>query len=100
MGGSIAGLTLAHGLEKWGIDYVLLERQEKHAAQRGAGISILPNGARILRQFNVWKHIKAVSGVVTRARLCYPDGFSFSNELPAALHEQYVTQITAASQVS
>lgn len=49
VGGSVAGLTLAHGLERAGIDYVLLEKHKDIAAQVGAGISILPNGARILR---------------------------------------------------
>lgn len=49
MGGGVAGLTLAHCLEKANIDYLLLERGVISPAW-GTSISIHPNGCRILDQ--------------------------------------------------
>lgn len=42
VGGSIAGLTLAHCLSKAGIDYIVLEKRKHIAPQEGASIGILP----------------------------------------------------------
>jgi 2-polyprenyl-6-methoxyphenol hydroxylase-like FAD-dependent oxidoreductase len=57
VGGSIAGLTLAHCLERLKIDYVLLEGRREIAPQVGASIGILPNGARILDQLKCFDDI-------------------------------------------
>jgi ribosomal protein S27E len=46
VGGSVAGLTLAHCLHHSNIDYVVLEAREEIAPQVGASIVVLPNGAR------------------------------------------------------
>jgi len=54
VGGSVAGLTLAHTFEKAGINYVLLEARDTISPQLGAGIVIFPNGARILDQLGVY----------------------------------------------
>lgn len=88
VGGSIAGLTLAHGLQRAGIDYVVLEKHNEIAASAGAGLSILPHGAQILDQLQLWHQIEKVSGPVLRAQLCFPDGFAFSSDLPAMLQKQ------------
>ena len=56
-GGSIAGLTLAHCLERLGIDYLILEGYRAIAPQVGASIGILPNGARILDQIGCFDDI-------------------------------------------
>ena len=59
VGGSIAGLTLAHSLEACHIDYLVLEARADIAPAVGASIGILPNGARILDQLGLWPAIGA-----------------------------------------
>lgn len=54
VGGSVAGLTLAHAFERIGVEYVLLERRDSIAPNLGAGIMICPNGATILDQLGVY----------------------------------------------
>ncbi|QSZ32310.1 hypothetical protein DSL72_001884 [Monilinia vaccinii-corymbosi] len=54
VGGSIAGLTLAHCLSRYGIDYVVLERRNNIAPQLGASVSLMPNGSRILDQLGMF----------------------------------------------
>ncbi|KAB8298608.1 hypothetical protein EYC80_000787 [Monilinia laxa] len=54
VGGSIAGLTLAHCLSRYGIDYVVLERRHDIAPQVGASVSLMPNGSRILDQLGMF----------------------------------------------
>lgn len=49
VGGGVAGLSLAHCLEKANIDYILLEKGVI-APEWGTSISIHPNGCRILHQ--------------------------------------------------
>lgn len=57
VGGSIAGLTLAHCLDANGIDYVVLERRDDIAPQVGASVSLMPNGSRILDQLGLFDEI-------------------------------------------
>ena len=57
VGGSIAGLTLAHCLSRYGIDYVVLERRHDIAPQVGASVSLQPNGARILDQLGMFDEV-------------------------------------------
>jgi 2-polyprenyl-6-methoxyphenol hydroxylase-like FAD-dependent oxidoreductase len=57
VGGSVAGLTLAHGLHHSDIDYVVLEAGKEVAPQVGASIVVLPNGARILDQLGMFDTI-------------------------------------------
>ncbi|RAK99276.1 FAD-dependent oxidoreductase [Aspergillus ibericus CBS 121593] len=57
VGGSIAGLTLAHSLRACHIDYLVLEAKADIAPAVGASIGILPNGARILDQLGIWPAI-------------------------------------------
>lgn len=54
VGGSIAGLTLAHCLSRYGIDYIILERRHDIAPQVGASVSLMPNGSRILDQLGMF----------------------------------------------
>ncbi|KAK4210230.1 hypothetical protein QBC37DRAFT_322572 [Rhypophila decipiens] len=58
VGGSIAGLTLAHSLHRAGIDYVLLEARDKIDPQVGASIGLFSNGSRVLDQLGVYKIIE------------------------------------------
>ncbi|KAG2413021.1 hypothetical protein HFD88_010580 [Aspergillus terreus] len=57
VGGSIAGLTLAHCLLRNNIDFVVLESHADIAPQVGASIGILPNGARILDQLGLYDEV-------------------------------------------
>ena len=57
VGASIAGLTLAHCLDRNGIDYVVLEAYKEIAPQIGASIGIFANGARILDQIGCFDDI-------------------------------------------
>ncbi|RAL14482.1 FAD-dependent oxidoreductase [Aspergillus homomorphus CBS 101889] len=57
-GGSVAGLTLAHCLNRCHIDYVVLERNSEIAPQVGASIGFLPTGARILDQLGIFDYIR------------------------------------------
>lgn len=84
VGGSVAGLTLAHMFEKAKINYTLLEARDTISPQLGASIVIMPNGARILDQLGVFE---AMSGdFVTRMAKSYirrSDGrLVTSNEWP------------------
>ena len=58
VGGSIAGLTLAHALARAGIDYVILEARDDMAPRLGASIGIFSNGARILDQLGIFDTIE------------------------------------------
>ncbi|ERF72896.1 hypothetical protein EPUS_08704 [Endocarpon pusillum Z07020] len=58
VGGSVAGLTLAHCLYRAGIDYVVLEAREDIAPKQGASIGIFANGARILDQLGIYGEIE------------------------------------------
>ncbi|OTA87927.1 hypothetical protein M434DRAFT_80753 [Hypoxylon sp. CO27-5] len=56
-GGGIAGLTLAIMLERFGLDYVILESHSAIAPQVGASIGLFPNGLRILDQLGCYESI-------------------------------------------
>ena len=57
VGGSVSGLSVANMLERFDIDYVLLEAYPTIAPQVGASIGILPNGFRILDQLGCYEPI-------------------------------------------
>ncbi|KAH8885604.1 FAD/NAD(P)-binding domain-containing protein [Thozetella sp. PMI_491] len=59
VGGSIAGLSLANMLEKFGLDYILLEAYPEIAPQVGASIGMMPNGLRILDQIGCYEPFAA-----------------------------------------
>jgi FAD dependent monooxygenase len=58
VGGSVAGLSLAHMFEKADINYILLEARDTISPQLGASIVIMPNGARILDQLGVFEAMR------------------------------------------
>ncbi|KAL4971621.1 FAD/NAD(P)-binding domain-containing protein [Aspergillus desertorum] len=88
VGGSVAGLTLAHCLERAGIDYVILEKASEIAPQVGASIGVLPNGARILDQLGIYGDIEKQIEPLETATISYPDGFRFSSSYPQIIHER------------
>lgn len=57
VGGSIAGLTLAHALSAKGVDYVLLEAHDTITPDIGASIGFTGNSPRILDQLGLWDDI-------------------------------------------
>lgn len=60
-GGGIAGLTLANMLEKFDVDYILLEAHSEIAPPVGASIGLFPNGLRILDQLGCYERIANLS---------------------------------------
>lgn len=58
VGGSIAGLTLAHCLMRYGIDFVILEARDKIAPQEGASISFWPSSVLALDQLGLFEDIE------------------------------------------
>lgn len=91
VGGSIAGLTLAHCLSKLpNVDFVILEKRTEIAPQEGASIGILPHGGRILDQLGLFDEILRHVEPLTDAHVSYPDGFNHSNRSPTAILERYV----------
>ncbi|PGH18167.1 hypothetical protein AJ80_04554 [Polytolypa hystricis UAMH7299] len=60
IGASISGLTLAHCLDRAGIDYVVLEKHHDIHPQLGAGICLLPNGVRILEQLGIYTAMESM----------------------------------------
>jgi 2-polyprenyl-6-methoxyphenol hydroxylase-like FAD-dependent oxidoreductase len=61
VGGGIAGLTLANMLEKFDLDYVLLEAHEDIAPPTGAGVGLMPNGSFILDQLGCYEAVRAAA---------------------------------------
>ncbi|RMJ12389.1 hypothetical protein CDV36_007925 [Fusarium kuroshium] len=62
VGGSVSGLSLASMLEKFDIEYILLEAHSTIAPQLGASIGLLPSGLRILDQLGCYDKIRALAG--------------------------------------
>jgi len=60
VGGGIAGLSLAIMLEKFSIDYVLLESHDDIAPPLGASIAMMPNGLLILDQLGCYEDIRSI----------------------------------------
>ncbi|KAL2856111.1 hypothetical protein BJX68DRAFT_263606 [Aspergillus pseudodeflectus] len=89
VGGSIAGLTLAHCLDRAQIDYVILERRAEVAPQEGASLGIMPNGARILQQLGLYSELEELIHPLKEAHLNYPDGFSYTSQYPRLLRERF-----------
>ncbi|GAD99479.1 FAD binding monooxygenase [Paecilomyces variotii No. 5] len=88
VGSSVAGLTLAHCLQQANISHVVLEQGDDVAPQVGASIGILQNGARILDQLDLYKHVGELVEPVEMAHIVYPDGFSFSSRYPQILEQR------------
>lgn len=90
IGGSIGGLTLAHCLDRAGIDHVVLEKSKDPAPQVGASIGILPNGARVLDQLQLFDAVENLIEPLETATIGYADGLSFSSSYPRIINERCV----------
>lgn len=62
VGGSVSGLSLANMLEKFNIDYILLEAYPEIAPQLGASIGLFPGCLRILDQLGCYERIREMAG--------------------------------------
>ncbi|KYK60561.1 cytochrome P450 monooxygenase [Drechmeria coniospora] len=89
VGGSVAGLTLAHCLEKLDIRYEILEKHDEIAPQVGASVGIMPNGALILDQLGLFDDIESVIEPLEMAKIRYPDGFYFKSEYPLTMRAYF-----------
>ncbi|KAL4944973.1 hypothetical protein BDV06DRAFT_232152 [Aspergillus oleicola] len=89
VGGSIAGLTLAHCLSKLNVAYVVLEKRHEISPQEGASIGILPNGGQILDQLGLFDEIERNVEPLTTAHISYPDGFRHTNHSPKVILERF-----------
>ncbi|KAJ5770266.1 FAD-dependent monooxygenase [Penicillium nucicola] len=90
IGGSIAGLTLAHCLDHAGIDYIILEKQKHSEAIPGAFITVAPNGARILDQLGLYDAVKTVSQPTRLAHVSYLDGSVLKQQWPIYVEQRCV----------
>lgn len=88
VGASIAGLTLAHCLQRANIDHIVLERRDEIAPEVGASIGILPNGSRILDQLGLYEKIEELIEPLDLAHIVYPDGFKFTSIYPKIISER------------
>lgn len=86
VGGSVAGLVLAHCLDRLDIPFEILEQNDEIAPQIGASIGILPNGARILDQLGLFDTIEKQIEPLKHAKIYYPDGHTFESQYPKVLH--------------
>ncbi|KAE8313486.1 hypothetical protein BDV41DRAFT_588138 [Aspergillus transmontanensis] len=82
VGGSVTGLTLAHCLDRAGIDYIVLEKHKEIHPQIGASVVIFPNGGRILEQLGLYQRIEALSQKLRQIHTCFPDGFHYDSNVP------------------
>lgn len=62
VGGSLSGLSLANMLDKFDIDYILLEGHSVIAPQLGASLGLLPSGLRLLDQLGCYERIRELAG--------------------------------------
>ena len=58
----MSGLSLASMLEKFDINYILLEGHATIAPQLGASLGLLPSGLRILDQLGCYDTIRELAG--------------------------------------
>ncbi|KAL4895224.1 hypothetical protein BDV59DRAFT_174720 [Aspergillus ambiguus] len=89
VGGSIAGLTLAHCLSRANIDHVVLEKGEDIAPQLGASIGIFPNGGRILQQLGLFDELEALIEPIRVNSTTFPDGFMCRSYMSQQLEERF-----------
>jgi FAD dependent monooxygenase len=88
VGGSVAGLTLAHTFSRAGIDYILLESRDTISPQLGASIVIMPNGAMILDQMGLYDDMQKLATGLKRSFLRTEDGADITSNMSPQIVEQ------------
>ncbi|KAI0393710.1 FAD/NAD(P)-binding domain-containing protein [Xylariaceae sp. FL0594] len=61
VGGGIGGLALANMLERFDVDYVVLEARDEIVSKEGAAIGLMPNGSFILEQLGIFDAVRAAA---------------------------------------
>lgn len=105
IGGSIAGLTLAHALaalntsllqdntqtHRTKIRFTVLEKRTSLTPQEGASIGILPHGGRILDQLGLFECVEKEIAPLHTAHLRFPDTnrFVLTNDSPRVIGESF-----------
>ena len=79
VGGSVAGLAVAHAFDSAGIDYVVLEARDNVAPSAGAAIIMMPNGSRILDQLGIYEALKNIGQRMGTNTALKSDGTIMSN---------------------
>lgn len=89
VGDSVSGLSLANMLERFNIEYVLLESHPEIAPQLGASMGLLPGGLRILDQLGCYDHIREMAGdCYYQPSLRLFDGRILDEKKPVSFSEQ------------
>ncbi|KAL4818813.1 hypothetical protein BDW67DRAFT_194375 [Aspergillus spinulosporus] len=89
IGGAVSGLTLAHCLEKAGIDYVVLEKHRDITTNIGGSVALQPAGCRILDQLGVLNHLRKYMNDIRAVNVALRDGFTRRH----AMFAQNLTEI-------
>ncbi|RDW93719.1 FAD-dependent monooxygenase spyC [Aspergillus mulundensis] len=89
VGGSVAGLTLAHCLHRANIDHVVLEKRPEIAPQEGASIGLWPTGGQVLDQLGLWEEIAEGTQPLRVHNVLYPDGSGFSHDVLNRVYERF-----------
>ncbi|CRG87305.1 FAD binding domain protein [Talaromyces islandicus] len=89
VGGGITGLTLAHCLDRAGVDYVLLEKHIDICANIGGAIAVEPNGTQILDQLGFYHDFKKKAHELRGWYYRYPGGNLTESLWPAMLKERF-----------
>ncbi|KAL3443880.1 monooxygenase [Aspergillus insuetus] len=89
VGGSIAGLTLAHCLHRANIKYIVLERKAEIAPQEGASIALWPTGGQVLDQLGLWEDVSAGADAIKQHNVLFPDGFAFTHFVLERIYERF-----------
>lgn len=76
VGGGVGGLTLAHCLDRAGIDYLLLDKHPIAPAW-GASITIHPSSARILDQLDLLDDLDCLCTPMHSFRNRTPEGVNY-----------------------
>ncbi|KAL3463733.1 hypothetical protein BJX64DRAFT_276360 [Aspergillus heterothallicus] len=78
VGGSVAGLTLAHCLDRANIEY-----------NEGASIGLWPTGGRVLDQLGIWDDVARNAEVMRCHNVLFPDGFTFRHFMLKKVYERF-----------
>ncbi|CBF70352.1 hypothetical protein AN6018.2 [Aspergillus nidulans FGSC A4] len=89
IGGAVSGLTLAHCLEKAGIDYVVLEKHRDITTNIGGSVALQPAGCRILDQLGVLDHLWKYMNDIQAVNVGLPEGYTHRH----AMFAQNLTEI-------
>jgi 2-polyprenyl-6-methoxyphenol hydroxylase-like FAD-dependent oxidoreductase len=80
VGGSVAGLTLALILERYNIDYMLLEKHDTIAPPLGAGIGLQAHGLRIMEQLGIYEKLASLGMPLNKLKTFAPGGRLLSDQ--------------------